>query len=118
MAEERPLGGSARDAEGERARVSRAHWRDNLRIMALLLCVWFAVSYLLGIIFVEPLNAVKIGGIPLGFWFAQQGSIYVFIVLILVYALWMDRVDRRHGVHDQAAEPSPAPPPAREEKSA
>ena len=107
MAEERPQGGSAAGAEGDRARLSRAHWRDNVRIMALLLCVWFAVSFLLGIVFVEPLNAVKIGGFLLGFWFAQQGAIYVFIVLILVYALWMDRVDRRHGVHDdQVVSPS------------
>ncbi|MCG8588074.1 MAG: DUF4212 domain-containing protein [Proteobacteria bacterium] len=87
--------------------------------MALLLGVWFAVSYLLGIVFVEPLNAVKIGGFPLGFWFAQQGSMVVFVLLILVYALWMDRVDRRHGVHhDAESEPSAAAEPAREEEGA
>jgi putative solute:sodium symporter small subunit len=56
------------------------------------------VSYLLGIVFVEPLNQFHLGGFPLGFWFAQQGSIYVFIILTLVYALAMDRIDRRHGV--------------------
>ncbi len=76
----------------------KAYWRANLRIMALLLTIWFVSSYALGILFVEPLNAIKIGGFPLGFWFAQQGSIYVFIVLILVYCLWMDRLDRRYGV--------------------
>ncbi len=72
------------------------HWQQNLRLVALLLVVWFAVSFGLGILFVEPLNAVRLGGFPLGFWFAQQGSIYVFIVLILVYAVRMDRLDEQH----------------------
>ncbi|MEE2702658.1 MAG: DUF4212 domain-containing protein [Myxococcota bacterium] len=84
----------------ERGAVSEAissnYWRTNLRIMALLLSIWFVASFVLGIILVEPLNAIALGGFPLGFWFAQQGSIYVFIVLILVYAVWMDRVDRRY----------------------
>ena len=66
--------------------------------MAWLLAVWFVASYGLGILFVEPLNAIQVGGFPLGFWFAQQGSIYVFVVLILIYALKMDRLDRKHGV--------------------
>lgn len=74
------------------------YWRANLRIMAVLLSIWFTSSYLLGIVFVEPLNAVRLGGFPLGFWFAQQGSILIFILLILVYVLWMDRLDRRFGV--------------------
>lgn len=73
-----------------------SYWRQNLRILALLLVVWFVVSYGLGILFVEPLNQYRLRGFPLGFWFAQQGSIYVFILLILVYAVWMDRLDRRH----------------------
>jgi len=64
--------------------------------MALLLAVWFVVSFGFGILLVEPLNRFRLGGFPLGFWFAQQGSIYVFVVLILIYAVWMDRVDRRH----------------------
>ncbi|REJ73576.1 MAG: DUF4212 domain-containing protein [Acidobacteria bacterium] len=76
----------------------RAYWRANLRLMAVLLAIWFTVSYGLGILLVEPLNQVRLGGFPLGFWFAQQGSIYVFVVLILVYAVAMDRLDRRHGV--------------------
>jgi putative solute:sodium symporter small subunit len=66
--------------------------------MAGLLVVWALVSYGFGILWVEPLNRFRLGGFPLGFWFAQQGSIYVFVVLILVYALCMDRLDRRHGV--------------------
>ncbi len=66
--------------------------------MAILLSIWFTVSYLLGIVFVEPLNQIHLGGFPLGFWFAQQGSIYTFIILIFVYAHAMDRVDRRYSV--------------------
>ena len=75
-----------------------SYWSSNLRLVAICLAIWFVVSYLFGIILVEPLNTIQIGGYKLGFWFAQQGSIYVFVALILVYALWMDRVDRRHGV--------------------
>lgn len=65
--------------------------------MVALLSIWFVVSYLLGIVFVEPLNQFHLGGFPLGFWFAQQGSIFVFIFLTFVYAFAMDRIDRRHG---------------------
>jgi len=75
-----------------------AYWRANLRLMAILLVVWFVSSYVLGIFLVEPLNAVRVAGFPLGFWFAHQGSIYVFVALILVYAAVMDRLDRRYGV--------------------
>ena len=74
------------------------YWRANLRLMAGLLAVWFVVSYGLGILLVEPLNRFHIGGFPLGFWFAQQGSIYVFVVLILVYVRAMDKLDKKHGV--------------------
>ena len=74
------------------------YWRANLRVLVILLAVWFAVSFGLGILLVEPLNRLHVGGFPLGFWFSQQGSIYVFIVLIFVYARWMDRIDREHGV--------------------
>jgi len=66
--------------------------------MAILLAIWFVSSYVLGIFLVEPLNGVRVAGFPLGFWFAHQGSIYVFVVLILVYASVMDRLDRRYGV--------------------
>ena len=65
--------------------------------MVTLLSIWFAVSYLLGIVFVEPLNQFHLGGFPLGFWFAQQGAIFVFIILTFVYAFRMDRIDRRYG---------------------
>lgn len=79
-----------------RAEAARAHWRANRRVMTVLLAIWFAVSYGLGIAFVEPLNRFRVGGFPLGFWFAQQGGIYAFVVLIAVYAVWMDRIDRRY----------------------
>ncbi len=77
----------------------RAYWRANLRAMVTLLSIWFAVSFLASIVGVETLNRFQVGGFPLGFWFAQQGSIVVFILLILVYAIWMDRIDRRFDVH-------------------
>ena len=72
--------------------------RPFFRAMAILLAVWAFVSYGLGVLWVEPLNRLHLGGFPLGFWFAQQGSIYVFVILVVVYAVWMDRLDRRYGV--------------------
>ena len=77
---------------------SARYWRANLRVLLILLSVWFGVSFGLGILLVEPLNRIHVAGFPLGFWFSQQGSIYVFIALIWVYARWMDRIDRDHGV--------------------
>ena len=77
-----------------------AYWRANLRLVALCLVIWFACSYGLGILLVEPLNHIRIGGFPLGFWFAQQGSIYIFVALIFFYAWRMNRIDRRYDVHE------------------
>ena len=77
-----------------------AYWRENIRLMAILLTIWFVVSYLFGILLVEPLNSIKIGGTGLGFWFAQQGSIYTFLVLIFVYAKKMNALDRKYDVHE------------------
>lgn len=76
------------------------YWSANLRLMALCLVIWFVVSYLFGIVLVEPLNNFRIGGYKLGFWFAQQGSIYVFVVLIFFYASRMSKLDRKHGVEE------------------
>jgi len=70
------------------------YWRKNLSWLGALLSVWFMVSYGCGILFVDQLDKFKLGGVPLGFWFAQQGSIYVFVVLIAVYVLVMNRLDR------------------------
>lgn len=80
----------------DKQRRADAYWRSNLRLMAVLLAVWFSVPFGLGIVFVEPLNQFQLGGFPLGFWFAQQGSTYVFFVLVLVYAVRMRRLDRMH----------------------
>lgn len=82
----------------------REYWRKNLRLMLVLLAVWFTVSFGLGILLIEPLNNVVILGFPLGLWFAQQGSIYTFLILILIYALRMDRIDKEFGVAEANAE--------------
>lgn len=79
----------------------REYWRRNLRLMVVLLAIWFTVSFGFGILLVEQLNQVTFLGFPLGFWFAQQGSIYVFVVLILVYAVMMDRLDKQFGVEER-----------------
>ena len=79
---------------------SQNYWRTNLRLVALCLAIWFVVSFLFGIILVNPLNAISIGGYKLGFWFANQGSIYVFVALIFFYAKRMDKIDRQHDVHE------------------
>ncbi|MDP6892005.1 MAG: DUF4212 domain-containing protein [Verrucomicrobiota bacterium] len=74
----------------------KAYWRSNLRILAALMSVWFIVSYGCGILFVDTLNKISIGGAKLGFWMAQQGSIYVFVILIFVYVWLMNKLDRKH----------------------
>jgi putative solute:sodium symporter small subunit len=79
---------------------ARAYWSRNLSLMIKLLVVWFVVSYGCGILFVDALNQIRIGGYKLGFWFAQQGSIYVFVVLIFFYANRMAALDREFNVHD------------------
>ena len=78
-----------------------AYWKSNLRLLTVLLIIWFAVSYGLGIILVEPLNTIHIGGYPPAFWFAQQGSIYVFLVLIFTYAFGMNILDKKYEVDEE-----------------
>jgi putative solute:sodium symporter small subunit len=78
----------------------RTYWQDNLRLVAFCLVIWFVVSFGFGILGRDLLNQVEIGGIPLGFWFAQQGSIYVFVALIFFYAWRMAAIDRAHGVRE------------------
>jgi putative solute:sodium symporter small subunit len=77
-----------------------AYWRANLRIMVGCLAVWFLVSFGFGILLVDVLNRWQLFGYPLGFWFAQQGSIYTFLLLIFFYAWRMNRLDREHDVHE------------------
>ena len=80
---------------------SEGYWRANLRLQIGLLAVWALFGYVLAIIFADPLNDVSFGGFPLGFWFAQQGAIYVFVLLIFIYAITMDRVDHEYGVEEE-----------------
>ena len=80
---------------------ARGYWRENLRFMMLLLIVWFGVSFGAGILFVEQLNTIQFFGFPLGFWFAQQGAIYTFVVLIFVYVWKMNRLDRKYDFHEE-----------------
>ncbi|OCC16127.1 Sodium:solute symporter associated protein [Dissulfuribacter thermophilus] len=76
------------------------YWRKNISVVSVLLCIWAVVSYFCGIFFVKPLNNIHLGGFPLGFWFAQQGSILVFVVLIFVYYKIMNKLDRDYDVHE------------------
>ena len=85
--------------EADRAQ-SRDYWRANLKILGALLAIWFVVSFGFGILLVEPLNRIPFFGFKLGFWWAQQGSIFIFVVLIFVYAALMRRLDQRFGVGD------------------
>lgn len=77
------------------------YWRRNLRLMVILLSIWALVSFGAGILLVEPLNNIVINDFPLGFWFAQQGSIVTFVILIGVYVWRMDRMDDEYGISDR-----------------
>jgi len=79
----------------------QAYWKQNLTYLAILLFIWFLVSFGCGIILVDQLNAVKVGGFPLGFWFAQQGSIYVFVILIFVYMKLMNDLDKKYNLDEK-----------------
>ena len=79
----------------------KSYWRKNITIVLSLVAIWFIVSCVLGIFLVEPLNRVRLGGFPLGFWVAQQGSIIVFILLILIYCIFMMKMDRRYHVDEE-----------------
>lgn len=80
---------------------AKSYWRENVRLMIILMVIWFVVSFGCGILFVDALNTIQIGGYKLGFWFAQQGSIYTFVILIFVYTKKMGDLDRKYGVHEQ-----------------
>jgi len=79
---------------------AKAYWRANLSLIVKLLIIWFTVPFLGGIVFVDTLNQIKLGGYPLGFWVAQQGSIYLFVVLIFYYAKKMADLDDQYGNSD------------------
>ncbi len=79
----------------------KAYWRKNLQVLFMLLTVWFVVSFGFGILLVDQLNEIRLGGFKLGFWFAQQGSIYAFVILIFVYVVRMNRLDREFDVDEE-----------------
>jgi|TARA_B100000809_G_C15109878_1_gene520172 putative solute:sodium symporter small subunit len=79
----------------------QAYWRANIRILTILLSIWFIVSFGGGILFVDQLNQIKLGGFKLGFWIAQQGSIYTFVVLIFVYVRLMNKLDQKFNFNEK-----------------
>ncbi len=85
----------------EMDRGAQACWKAVLRLVGQILLVWFIASYGAGIVFADALNNISLGGYPLGFWFAQQGSMYVFIALIFIYAKLMGKLDEKFDVHEQ-----------------
>jgi len=82
------------------AATKKAYWRENIKYLIILLIIWFFVSFGCGILFVDFLNQIQIGGFKLGFWFAQQGAIYSFVVLIFAYIILMNRLDNKYNVNE------------------
>ncbi len=78
-----------------------AYWRKNKRLIAILLTIWAIVSYGFAILLARPLSTINIGQIPMSFWWAQQGSMFVFVILIFVYARVMDRLDKEYGLDEE-----------------
>ena len=78
----------------------KKYWKTNLKYLTILLIIWFVVSFGCGILFVEELNKIRIGGFKLGFWFAQQGAIYVFVILIFIYIRLMNKLDKKYKLND------------------
>jgi len=81
----------------EQQKNATAYWKENVKYLSILLVIWFVVSYGCGILFKDALNEIRLGGFKLGFWFAQQGSIYVFVILIFVYVRIMNKLDKKYG---------------------
>jgi len=82
------------------AEKAQAYWKENIRTILSLLVVWFVVSLGAGVLFINELNTIEISGVKLGFWFAQQGSIYAFVILIFVYVYKMGKIDEKYGVSE------------------
>jgi len=78
----------------------QAYWKQNVKYISILLAIWFTVSYLFGIVFVDQLDRIKVAGFPLGYWFANQGSEVIFCLLIVVYVRLMNKLDRRYNVYE------------------
>ena len=79
-------------------KLAKKYWKENLKYLLILLSIWFTVSFGFGILLIEELNQFKIGGFKLGFWFAQQGSIYVFVILIFIYIFLMNKLDKKYNL--------------------
>ena len=79
----------------------KSYWKENIRYLLILLSIWFAASFGAGILFVNQLNTIRIGGFKLGFWFAQQGSIYIFVIIIFIYVYLMNRLDKKYDVDEK-----------------
>lgn len=77
------------------------YWKTNLKYLVILLSIWFVVSYGCGILFADALNKIQLGGFKLGFWFAQQGAIYVFVALIFTYVYLMNKLDKKYDVDEK-----------------
>lgn len=89
-------------AQNSTSETAKAYWRANLKLMGVLLCVWALASFGFGIVLRDWLDGFSLAGMPLGFWFAQQGAIYVFVVLIFIYVFAMNRLDKKYGVDEEA----------------
>ncbi|WNC68664.1 DUF4212 domain-containing protein [Thalassotalea fonticola] len=80
---------------------NNSYWQENLRLILICLVIWFVVSFGFGLLLVEPLNEIRVGGYKLGFWFAQQGSIYTFVGLVFWYSSQMNKLDKKHDVEEE-----------------
>lgn len=78
----------------------KMYWKENLKVISILLIIWFVVSYVCGILIADGLDSIKIAGFKLGFWFANQGSEVIFVILIYVYVKWMNAIDKKYDVHE------------------
>ena len=96
---------------------AQSYWKSNIKIVISLLVVWFFISFGCGILFVDALDTIRIGGFKLGFWIAQQGSIYVFVILIFVYIHLMDKLDDRYNIETFKANPDSESPQGEQEDS-
>lgn len=76
---------------------AKAYWKENIRYVLILLTIWFLVSYGAGILFKDQLDQIRLSGFKLGFWFAQQGSMYIFVILIFIYVRLMNKLDKKYG---------------------
>ena len=91
---------AAAEPSNETSEAEGAYWRENLRLLFSLMAIWFAVSFGAGILFRDFLDQFSLGGYPLGFWFAQQGAIYIFIALICFYVIRMKQIERKYDLDD------------------